>query len=585
METTAIPNALHLQSPATFKGQGAVATAAEPFQAHFSRAITKEDPGAAITKPGVQDDNGRVDTSAAGPTISKSAAQSDIKQSSDAGSHKKADAPASNPPSEGTKGKRDSKSQPSATTPVLVAVAKSAATGPANINDEGMTGEKANPANSAPSLSWLMAMVPDALAGNSKLAAKVVQSGAPHAALPSKGLPDEIAPPIAETPSNTAPRDANLPANVKTPASSDSSHASSKDSKPASGDKSVKPAAANEVARATPAQDAAGLQSAAQTLENAGLALLSKTTSADGGALPTALTSKSANTAPPDSAHAPAPVAGASTVAHPQNGSGQDTAKDLSPAAPQPAASQTKTTQSVKPAAAASGDGAKNNLSQDSQPRQANSLASATASSAGTSAGAASPAASTAQSPASAFPTALSQAPSGTAARAGVQAQPTTQQAGMGDKIAAALDGVSGAPKPLVNAASLLQAQGRSEMRVAVQTEGLGAMQLHAVLEGGRLGASIAVVSHEAHTLLNNELPALQQVLTDQNLRIDHLKVISSPMSSGSGSGDGGRFQSGNFGHPQGRDTRWYSPMGSLARTNVDGETTAEISRRLSVRA
>lgn len=585
METTAIPNLMHVQSPPSFKGQGAVAAGAEPFQAHLSRAIGKADSGAAITKPRVQDDNGRVGASAAGPTSSKSSVQSDIKQSSDAGSHKNADAPASSPPTKGTKGKADAKIQSSVTTPVLVAVARSGTAGPANIDDEGMAGEKANPANSSPSLSWLMAMVPDVLAGNSKPGAKIAPPAATHAALPTKGLPDKSVLPIAETPSKTGPQDASLPAGVKTPASSDPSQANSKDSKPASGDKSVKPAAANEVANATPAQDVAGLQGAAQTLENASLALLSKTTSADGGALPPALASKSANTAPPDSAHAPAPVAGASTAAHPQTASGQDTAKDLSPAAPQPAALQSKTTQSVKPAAATSGDGGKNNLSQDSQPRQANSLASATAASTGSSAGAASPTASNAQSPASAFPSVLSQAPSGTAARAGAQAQPATQQGGVADKIAAALDGPSGVPKPLVNAASLLQAQGRSEMRVAVQTEGLGAMQLHAVLEGGRLGASIAVVSHEAHTLLNNELPALQQVLTDQNLRIDHLKVISSPMSSGSGSGDSGRFQSGNFGHPQGRDTRWYSTMGSLTRTNVEGETTAEISRRLSVRA
>lgn len=136
----------------------------------------------------------------------------------------------------------------------------------------------------------------------------------------------------------------------------------------------------------------------------------------------------------------------------------------------------------------------------------------------------------------------------------------------------------------VVNSASLLQAQGRTAMHVSLQTDSLGPLELHAVLDGGKVGASIAVVNHDAHTLLTNELPALQQVLSDQNLRVEHLSVLSSPMSSGTGTGKGGGFQ--DFSQPRGNTARWYSTAPAQTAAPSNEYLAPEVLRgRLSVRA
>lgn len=139
----------------------------------------------------------------------------------------------------------------------------------------------------------------------------------------------------------------------------------------------------------------------------------------------------------------------------------------------------------------------------------------------------------------------------------------------------------------VVSAASLIESQGKTEMRVSMQTEAMGALQLHAVLDGGRVGASISVVNHEAHTLLTNELPSLQQALTDQNVRLDHLTVINTPMTSG-GMGDSRGFQSADYNQQRHQNDFLYpGALGGAQSPSTSSQTTAqeEIRRRLSVRA
>lgn len=140
----------------------------------------------------------------------------------------------------------------------------------------------------------------------------------------------------------------------------------------------------------------------------------------------------------------------------------------------------------------------------------------------------------------------------------------------------------------VVSAASLIQSQGKTEMRVSMQTDAMGALQLHAVLDGGRVGASISVVNHEAHTLLTNELPSLQQALADQNVRLDHLTVINTPMTSG-GMGDSRGFQSADYNQQKHQNDFLYPGAlgGVQAPSASSGQTTVqeEIRRRLSVRA
>jgi hypothetical protein len=264
--------------------------------------------------------------------------------------------------------------------------------------------------------------------------------------------------------------------------------------------------------------------------------------------------------------------------AQPSNGNGPSDAASARGDSPAP----------VKATAGAAEDNSRNTSSQDNSGR-ATSSASTQAQSAGNASGNGSSASAAAQAVATGFPQALNQAvpAANPTIQGGASTPPPASQAGAADKIAAALDSPTNAARAAVSSASLVQSQGKAEMHVAMQTDALGALQLHAVLDNGKLGASIQVVSHDAHTLLTNDLPALQQVLKDQNLRIDHLAVINSPMTSGAGARDGRGFDSEGFSQAGNQNTRWPSNAPAPVMSSNSGEALPLEYRigRLSVRA
>ena len=86
-----------------------------------------------------------------------------------------------------------------------------------------------------------------------------------------------------------------------------------------------------------------------------------------------------------------------------------------------------------------------------------------------------------------------------------------------------------------VSDAQILQASGHSEMRVAVQTDKLGAVELHARVAGDELGAAITVEKRDAHAALAVELPALQQALSEKQLRVEQLLLLQGAPHSTAG--------------------------------------------------
>lgn len=164
--------------------------------------------------------------------------------------------------------------------------------------------------------------------------------------------------------------------------------------------------------------------------------------------------------------------------------------------------------------------------------------------------------------------------------------QPGAAHTPVADKMATVVENPLNPVGGDVNTASLLQRQGKTEMRVAMQTDNLGPLELHAVLDGGRLGASIAVVNHEAHTLLTNNLPSLQQVLNDQNLRVDHLSVLNASTSTGTNTGNGGGFQSGGHSHSYPNAPQWgFSHPAPAVMGSKESPAVETLRGRLSVRA
>jgi len=94
-------------------------------------------------------------------------------------------------------------------------------------------------------------------------------------------------------------------------------------------------------------------------------------------------------------------------------------------------------------------------------------------------------------------------------------------------------------PNPTVTDAQISQNSNHSEMRIAMQTDKLGAVELHARVSGDEIGAAITVEKRDAHAALAVELPALQQALSDKQFRVDQITLLHSSLHSTTGDGSG----------------------------------------------
>ena len=86
-----------------------------------------------------------------------------------------------------------------------------------------------------------------------------------------------------------------------------------------------------------------------------------------------------------------------------------------------------------------------------------------------------------------------------------------------------------------VNDAQLTTAANQSEMHIAMQTNKLGAIEIHARVNGDQVGAAIIVEKRDAHAALAVELPALQQSLSDKQLRVAQVALSQGSLSSTAG--------------------------------------------------
>jgi len=97
---------------------------------------------------------------------------------------------------------------------------------------------------------------------------------------------------------------------------------------------------------------------------------------------------------------------------------------------------------------------------------------------------------------------------------------------------------------PVVNAAHIVGQPGQTEIRIEMQADSLGGVELRAHIAGDQIGASIAVEHHDAQLALATDLPALHSALVEKNLRVETLIVSQgnfSSLSGGSGQDTGQR--------------------------------------------
>ena len=127
-------------------------------------------------------------------------------------------------------------------------------------------------------------------------------------------------------------------------------------------------------------------------------------------------------------------------------------------------------------------------------------------------------------------------------------------------------------------------------MRIAMQSDKLGTIELHARVTGDEVGAAITVEKRDAHAALAVELPGLQQALSDKQLKVEHVTLLQSSGHAMAG-GTGGDTQ-----QQEGR-ARAFSQAGTTAVPHsaayaadfvtiaAEPEAALNVFGRLSVRA
>jgi flagellar hook-length control protein FliK len=88
---------------------------------------------------------------------------------------------------------------------------------------------------------------------------------------------------------------------------------------------------------------------------------------------------------------------------------------------------------------------------------------------------------------------------------------------------------------PVVNSAHIVDQPGQTEIRIEMQADSLGGVELRAHIAGDQIGASIAVEHHDAQLALAAELPSLHSALAEKSLRVETLSVTQGTFSSLSG--------------------------------------------------
>gem|GEM_PF-6343523 len=111
----------------------------------------------------------------------------------------------------------------------------------------------------------------------------------------------------------------------------------------------------------------------------------------------------------------------------------------------------------------------------------------------------------------------------------------------------------------VVSAARITDRAGQTEVRIEMQTESLGNLELRAHVTGNQIAATITVAHHDAQAILVTELPALHGALAEKNIHINSLIVSQGTNSS---LGEGARGDGGQKNIPQSHAKPFHAGQG-----------------------
>jgi flagellar hook-length control protein FliK len=129
-------------------------------------------------------------------------------------------------------------------------------------------------------------------------------------------------------------------------------------------------------------------------------------------------------------------------------------------------------------------------------------------------------------------------------------------------------------------------AAGRRKLRIVMQSDSLGGVELRARMTGDQVGAAIVVERHDIHSALSNELPALHAALVEKNVRVQTLS-ISQGTQTLLGGGSGTEMNGRGFERPRAKAQTAAQSGGISTEAGPLQEWSgpATVNGRLSVRA
>jgi flagellar hook-length control protein FliK len=125
-----------------------------------------------------------------------------------------------------------------------------------------------------------------------------------------------------------------------------------------------------------------------------------------------------------------------------------------------------------------------------------------------------------------------------------------------------------------VNGAHIVTQPGQTEIRIEMQADSLGGVELRAHIAGDQIGASISVEHHDAQVALATDLPALHNALAEKNLRLESLTVSQGTFSSLSG-GFGQDTNQRSYSQPPAKPFAAESPEQASAYQDIPSELAA----------
>jgi len=126
-------------------------------------------------------------------------------------------------------------------------------------------------------------------------------------------------------------------------------------------------------------------------------------------------------------------------------------------------------------------------------------------------------------------------------------------------------NGGDNAQTRLVQSARLAAHPDRSEMRVALEGDRLGTVEVQAKVTNDQIRAAIAVDRHDTHAVLASDLSALHHALNDRQIGAAHVTLFQGSLSSNDAFGNGNLAGRREASPQANENTRWAGGESSLA--------------------